>query len=449
MEPLHRVTDPWTSRAAADSVKMKIAGLEQVVVDTLRGMGPMTSGEIQHELEQAGRIAATTRIHKRMAGLIRQGRISAIRTVRRRSFRKEIDVDQILSLCSGIGGLDLGLHEGLRAVGREPRTLCMVEREAFAVAILGKAMQEGRLDECPIWCGDLRDLPCDELPAIDWITGGYPCQPFSHAGKRMGEDDPRHLWPAILELVRTLRPGGVFFENVAGHMSLGLDRVLQDLAGCGFRSAFGLFTAEEVGAPHRRERVFILGLADAGLHDEAARRQRADAAASGRVRSSEGRGGCNARERHREAAGQTPGVADASGVNRRSRPEDTSDRQEPAERGQELADADKRRRRQDWESDEQGTDRIIQPSEPIEAVADADGSRSQGRRRLRKCPFEWISRPGCPQRPDEPPRTVERGLGRGSDGLPDRLDRLRALGNAVVWQQAAHAFETLYRELTC
>jgi hypothetical protein len=78
MEPLHRVTDPWTSRAAADSVKMKIAGLEQVVVDTLRGMGPMTSGEIQYELEQAGKIAATTRIHKRMAGLIRQGRISAI-----------------------------------------------------------------------------------------------------------------------------------------------------------------------------------------------------------------------------------------------------------------------------------------------------------------------------------------------------------------------------------
>ena len=59
-------------------------------------------------------------------------------------------MDQILSLCSGIGGLDLGLHEGLRAVGREPRTICMVEREAFAVAVLGKAMQEGLLDECPI-----------------------------------------------------------------------------------------------------------------------------------------------------------------------------------------------------------------------------------------------------------------------------------------------------------
>jgi hypothetical protein len=78
MQHLHRVTDPWTSKAAADSVKMKIAGLERMIVETIAEQGPQTSGEIQHELEQAGKIAATTRIHKRMAGLIRQGRISAI-----------------------------------------------------------------------------------------------------------------------------------------------------------------------------------------------------------------------------------------------------------------------------------------------------------------------------------------------------------------------------------
>ena len=78
MEHLHRVTDPWTSKAAADSIKMKIAGLERMIVETIAEQGPQTSGEIQHELEQAGRIAATTSIHKRMAGLIRQGSISAI-----------------------------------------------------------------------------------------------------------------------------------------------------------------------------------------------------------------------------------------------------------------------------------------------------------------------------------------------------------------------------------
>ena len=77
MQPLHRISDPWTSRAAADSVKLKIAGLERMIVESLRGLGPMTAGEIQVILENRGDIDATTRVHKRMAGLIRQGRIIA------------------------------------------------------------------------------------------------------------------------------------------------------------------------------------------------------------------------------------------------------------------------------------------------------------------------------------------------------------------------------------
>lgn len=170
--------------------------------------------------------------------------------------------DQILSVCTGIGGLDIGFHGALRHLGREPRTVCMVEREAFCASILAKQIEEGRLDSAPIWCGDLQDLPLGELPRVDWIIGGYPCQPFSAAGKRLGEDDSRHLWPVIRGQIDTLRPSGVFFENVSGHLTLGLRRVLRDLGKRGFCCAFGLFTAEEVGAPHRRERVFILGMAD-------------------------------------------------------------------------------------------------------------------------------------------------------------------------------------------
>ena len=170
--------------------------------------------------------------------------------------------DQILSVCTGIGGLDIGFHEALRHFGSEPRTVCMVEREAFCVSVLAKQIEEGRMDSSPIWCGDLRELPTEELPRIDWIIGGYPCQPFSIAGSRLGEDDPRHLWPIIREQIDTLRPSGVFFENVSGHLTLGLRDVLRDLGERGFVCAFGLFTAEEVGAPHRRERVFILGMAD-------------------------------------------------------------------------------------------------------------------------------------------------------------------------------------------
>jgi DNA (cytosine-5)-methyltransferase 1 len=362
-------------------------------------------------------------------------------------------VDQILSLCTGIGGLDLGLHAGLRAVGRKPRTVCMVEREAFAVAILGKAIAEGRMDEAPVWLGDLRELPSHELPRVDWITGGYPCQPFSHAGKRLGEDDPRHLWPIILELIRTLRPRGVFFENVAGHMSLGLDRVLQDLASCGFRSAFGLFTAEEVGAPHRRERVFILGLADPGLHDATARGKCEDASEGRRSWDAEGGSRCDPRQGHCEAAGKAPSMADASSVNGWTGSGEPIDWEEPTERGRVLADADGRgfseRSECDSQSNEGGTSLRDDTHRRDSDMADANGSRSQGRRRDGERTYQWPSRPGCAQGPDEPPRTTQSGLGRNADGLPDRVDRLRALGNAVVSQQAERAFVTLWKELAC
>ena len=376
-------------------------------------------------------------------------------------------MDQILSLCTGIGGLDLGLHAGLRAVGRKPRTVCMVEREAFAVAILGKAIAEGRLDDAPIWLGDLRDLPSHELPRVDWITGGYPCQPFSHAGKRLGEDDPRHLWPVILDLIRTLRPCGVFFENVAGHMSLGLDRVLQDLASCGFRSAFGLFTAEEVGAPHRRERVFILGLADSDEHgkpDESI---------------------------DDEASRVSSVLADASSVNGRTGSGEPSDWEESTERGRVLADGicegleghAGNVKRSRWEGEQEN--RPTPPCRlcrggwtPVLFASDCTGDRDDGDLECPckidyldcRCPGptedgiqyrtidgvlygrridEWPARPGEQQQGNEPPRTTQPGLGRNAHGLPDRVDRLRALGNAVVSQQAERAFVTLWKELAC
>jgi DNA (cytosine-5)-methyltransferase 1 len=274
-----------------------------------------------------------------------------------------VAIDQILSVCTGIGGLDIGFHEALRHFGSEPRTVCMVEREAFCVSVLGKAIEKGRMDGCPIWCGDLRDLPIQELPAIDWITGGYPCQPFSSAGKQLGEADPRHLWPIILDIIRTVRPRGVFFENVAGHLTLGLDRVLQDLERCGFRSAFGLFTAEEVGASHRRERVFILSLADTNGYSKP---------------------NCS---KHAEAPRMRGVLADTYG------------------------DGLQRR--------------------------DCDIQRSH----------EWPSRPSSPQRSHEPPRTIEPRLDRDTNGLPDRVDRLRSLGNSVVSQQAKKAAIMLMEEL--
>src|SRR6056297_1581926 len=159
-----------------------------------------------------------------------------------------------LSLCSGAGGLDLGLHlacPGYRTVGH-------VERDAYAAAILVARMEDAALDRAPVW-DDVATF--DGRPwrgAVDIVTAGYPCQPFSVAGKRRGADDPRHLWPHVARIVREIQPPFVFLENVAHHLRLGFPEVASGLVDMGYRLAAGLFTAAEVGAPHKRERLFIL-----------------------------------------------------------------------------------------------------------------------------------------------------------------------------------------------
>ena len=159
-----------------------------------------------------------------------------------------------ISLCAGYGGIDLGLK---RAIGNL-RTVAFSEIEAFACANLVSKMEAGLLDSAPIWT-NLKTFPWQDFRGkVDVLSGGYPCQPFSAAGKRAGKDDPRHLWPYIADGIRILRPSVCFFENVEGHISLGLSDVIEDLASMGYRTTWGIFSAVEVGAPHRRKRVFIL-----------------------------------------------------------------------------------------------------------------------------------------------------------------------------------------------
>lgn len=119
-------------------------------------------------------------------------------------------------------------------------------------------MEDAALDPAPVW-DDVATF--DGRPwrgAVDIVTAGYPCQPFSVAGKRRGADDPRHLWPHVARIIGEAEPPFVFLENVAHHLRLGFPEVAGGLVGMGYRLAAGLFTAAEVGAPHKRERLFIL-----------------------------------------------------------------------------------------------------------------------------------------------------------------------------------------------
>ena len=171
--------------------------------------------------------------------------------------RANVDTTETIThvgLCAGYGGIELGLKRVLPAL----RTVALCEIEAFAIANLVAKMEAGLMDAAPVWT-DLKTFPWESFrDRVDILTGGYPCQPFSAAGKRAGKDDPRHLWPWIADGIAAMRPKLCLFENVEGHISLGLSDVIEDLAGMGYRTTWGIFSAAECGAPHQRKRVFIL-----------------------------------------------------------------------------------------------------------------------------------------------------------------------------------------------
>ena len=177
-----------------------------------------------------------------------------------------LSVDQstlnVLEFCAGVGGLSLGVKLAIPSA----RTICTLEIEAACCEVLARRGEEGFLDEAPNW-SNARTF--DGRPwrgIVDLIAGGYPCQPFSIAGKQLGADDPRHLWPHIARVIREIQPTYCFFENVSNHLNLGFDAVARELQEMGYEVEAGLFSAEEVGAPHKRERLFILAYSNhAGL----------------------------------------------------------------------------------------------------------------------------------------------------------------------------------------
>jgi len=150
------------------------------------------------------------------------------------------------SLFSGIGGLDLGLEWS----GFEVAWQC--ENEPYAARVLRQ-----HWPHVPN-LGDVTKINWEDVPYVDVIAGGYPCQPFSIAGFRDGDSDARHLWPYFADAIRRIRPRYALLENVSGHLSLGFGRVLADLARIGYDCRWDGVQASSLGAPHQRKRLFAI-----------------------------------------------------------------------------------------------------------------------------------------------------------------------------------------------
>lgn len=329
---------------------------------------------------------------------------------------------RIGSLCSGYGGLDMAVQATFGG------TLAWVaDPDPGAAAILAYRHPEVAN------LGDITTTDWQQVERVDVVCGGYPCQPFSDASHRKGITDERHIWPYIAAGLRVLRPRFVVLENVRGHLGRGFAAVLGDLAALGFDAGWTVVPASDVGAPHRRERLFVLAAA-------------ADATDHGYERSR--------RTRVRWPGPSHGGVpaADAQGA-RWEGP-----RSEPARCGSEPSGG--------APADAQGDGRDEGRPEPARIVGGPDAALSGAASSVTWGVYEsairrWEHVTGrsapCPI---EPGRTGDRlspvfvewlmGLPLGWVTAVPGLSRnaqLKALGNGVVWQQGAAALELLLTNL--
>ncbi len=181
-----------------------------------------------------------------------------------------------LSLFTGAGGGELG------AILNGWHTIGAVEYEEYPCRVLEARQRDGCLPSFPIWQMDIREFNKRIAPIysgmVDIISGGFPCQPFSVAGKQAGADDPRNMWPSTIECVRIIKPKYCFFENVRGLLGAGTDcdsdewgventstdsiryfgTILRDLSESGYDARWKVISAAEVGAPHKRDRLWIV-----------------------------------------------------------------------------------------------------------------------------------------------------------------------------------------------
>lgn len=294
------------------------------------------------------------------------------------------------SLFAGIGGFDLGFERaGIR-------TLWQVEIDPYCRRVLAKHFPEAIRFE------DVRTVGRHNLPYADIISGGFPCQDISNAGKRAGIDGERSgLWSEYARIIRELRPRYVVVENVAALLGRGMERVLGDLAACGYNAEWQSIRASDVGAPHRRERIWIVAYPERG------RRRQSTGIADSAQESFRKEEWPESAFVFRSSRETTLPHANASGFRRSNTANEI-----------------------DGPTVHRGWDARNVPGAVGTAVSDDDGERFAQLQRER--PTTRTSGSTIPYA--DPWWKIEPNVDRVADGIPDVVDRLRGLGNAIVPQ---------------
>jgi DNA (cytosine-5)-methyltransferase 1 len=306
------------------------------------------------------------------------------------------------SLFSGIGGLDLGLERAGMTVKWQS------EIDPYACRVLKK-----HWPDVPN-LGNIKEINWKEVEKVDVICGGYPCQPFSTAGKRNGEEDPRHLWPWVREAISELRPKYAILENVRGHLSLGGLSVIGELASIGYDAEWRVISAASVGANHKRDRIVIVAYPNSSYTSDG--RQCSSLPSQGGCWRDDGAGsGSDPWEVSVGGTRETPSdvaYADDAGSG-------TSER-DMGKRGSEITQD---RERETWPQhgfSGCGPNMADTASKGLQGcigkVFEGNGTRST------YGGWQWWE--------------TEPDVGRVAHGIPSRVDRLRGLGNAVVPQVA-------------